>query len=114
MTSTNGENWEIQSPPNGITNFNWQNIGFGNNNTFVAIARSSSALSQQMMISNNGKDWRFIQILPFLKGWSGIAFGNGLFVAVMKKKRNVLNFVLVSENGINWTSYPSAVENDWV
>lgn len=72
---------------------------------FVALAASGTL--NRISTSENGIDWT-VQTTPFDNTWKGIAYGNGVFVAVGDGTGSK---VMRSVDGINWTLISSAITN---
>jgi hypothetical protein len=74
----------------------------------VAIAESGT---HRVMTSANGVDW-VAQTAATALFWSGICYGNGLYVAVATDGTG--NRVMTSPNGVDWTSQTSAADSTWL
>ncbi len=96
--STDGINWSAPSTLPGGGSYGA--IVYGNS-TYVAIMVSPTA-GTQAATSPDGVTWTS-QILPS-GAWTGIAFGNGIFVAVTGKYATSSNIAAYSTNGSTWTS----------
>jgi hypothetical protein len=59
---------------------------------------------------SGGVDWT-IRDSAADNDWLGVAYGNGLFVAVATSGSG--NRVMTSPDGVNWTIRDSAADNDW-
>ena len=79
------------------------------NNTFVAINTNSS--SQGVYSTNGGASWTGMT-MPVSAYWTGLTWGNGIFVAVAGGANNV-NYVATSTNGYTWTSYTNSASVPW-
>ncbi|MFZ4456954.1 MAG: T9SS type A sorting domain-containing protein [Bacteroidales bacterium] len=71
---------------------------YGDEVSFTTLANSSSS---EWIIRTSAAD----------NGWSSVAYGNGLFVAVGNSGTG--NRVMTSPDGITWTSRTSAADNTW-
>jgi hypothetical protein len=113
MTSPDGVNWTytaFPTTPNSSNNF--RDITYGGG-IFVATAVGGA---NRIMYSRDGINWTAISVTTFDGGlWSGVAYGNGKFVAVSYNGPSVSNGVITSSNGINWalvtTALPSISQN---
>ena len=94
MTSANGIDWTISTPP---ANNNWFGVTYGNG-LFVAVSANGSP---KAMYSANGIDWTLGTTPAVSNQWVSVTYGNGLFVAVSRSGSN--SRVMTSPNGINWT-----------
>jgi hypothetical protein len=95
LTSPDGANWTLQAL--GIAPLmNWDDVAFGNG-VFVAIGRNGG---NSIFTSSDGINWSLTPITPdtVAAGRSGVAFGNGTFVAVTG-----IGAISTSHDGINWT-----------
>jgi hypothetical protein len=116
MTSPDGITWTTRAS---AANNNWASVTFGNG-LFVAVAYSGSG--NRVMTSPNGINWTSSTSAPDYN-WGSVTFGNGLFVAVAATTCSGPqlpgappcsdNGVMISPDGINWTSKVSAANNTW-
>jgi hypothetical protein len=131
-TSTDGINWTQRTP---AANNDWQSVAYGNGK-FVAI---SSNGTNRTMYSTDGINWTGIAVTPnsnsiifadgkFTTGknystdgitWTnstlefspfGIAYGNGLFVAV---GQSLSNRIAISTDGITWQLVAAPALTTW-
>lgn len=93
MTSADGLTWTPQTAIAG----NWESVSYGSG-LFVAVQTSGA---NRVMTSLDGITW-FARTVP-LKSWKAVAFGNGFFVAVSNDASPGTQFVMRSDDGINWT-----------
>jgi hypothetical protein len=97
-TSTDGINWTQRSLP--LSGMGAASIAFGNG-IFVMPCQNSTAplYTSTLLTSTDGINWT-TRSMPSAQVWSGIAFGNGVFVAVSSTAPSVC---ATSTDGINWT-----------
>lgn len=107
-TSTDGVTWsEVSGDP-----FS----GYGDiifaNGMFVAVANYSGSSNTTNVIaySTDGLNWSTAQATP--GNYTYITHGDGKFVAYNGTGGSYKNKVVVSEDGINWTSHPGFYEDD--
>ena len=74
------------------------------------LLRSLSGAGNRVMTSPDGITWT-IQASAADNSWTGLTYGNGLFVAVAYS--GLGNRVMTSPDGITWTSRTSAADNAW-
>lgn len=108
--SADGINWLNSSLPASVK---WTSVTYGNG-MFVAVAGSVNDTSvgsnyngtNIAAYSINGKSWAKVT-LPSSSNWSGVAYGNGRFVAVARDGDKAA----YSLDGINWTNVtlPSSI-----
>jgi hypothetical protein len=94
MTSTDGINWNPQSP----ASFSGANVVAYGNGLFVAFHGGSSPHS---FTSVDGVNWTPTPTDVPNASWNSIVYGNGLFVAVAYDYDST--WVVTSPDGINWT-----------
>lgn len=101
LTSPDGVRWSVQPRK---TWGHLYDILFANN-TFIAVGDLA------ILTSPDGENWTVIPRANYgeVYGLSGIAYGNGRYVAVNWTSPN--KFV-ISTDGINWTAYPNADSQD--
>jgi hypothetical protein len=61
--------------------------------------------------STDGITWKESKAFPFVGNWSVVGYGDGKFIVA--EVQNVLNIIVYSTDGINWTKmpFPSGVCN---
>ena len=82
----------------------WHDGVYGNNQ-FVAVGSSGA-----LMTSPDGTSWTS-QTGPSANQWMGVAYGNGLFVAVANTGGP--DRIMTSSNGVNWTGRINPESNWW-
>ena len=106
MYSTDGISWSNAGSIGG----NWYSVTYGDGK-FVAVSEYSSNTggggAEQVMYSSNGISWTGVNGIP-TNQWCSVTYGNGKFVAVSNTQSNR---VMYSTDAINWTSVPSADDN---
>lgn len=100
-TSTNGTSWTERVTPN-TGSPTWTKVAYGNS-LFVAVAGGGS--SGRVMTSPDGTTWT-LRTTPGTTIWNGIAYGNGLWVAVGNS-----GAVMTSPDGTTWTARAAAHVN---
>ena len=102
VTSTDGINWTSRiGPPNG------GNVLCYGNGLFVAL----TSYYATVYTSPDGITWT-LRTPPVTGVWSGIAYGNGMFIAVgSPTTSNTSGLVMKSSNGITWTQCSSVPIN---
>ena len=105
VSTNNGLTWTVYSTASlGGTSWPFQSIVFGNG-LFVH-AGTGYTLNGLIQTSSDGITWTVRSTLNYL--WNGIAFGNGLFVAVALDGK-----IVSSSDGITWTLTTVEAGNSW-
>ena len=94
LTSTDGASWTPVTPPGYPSQY--LAVAYGNG-TFVIVGRSWDDHSATIFTSPDGITWtqRSVPSKEFGRGLFGVAFGNGMFVAIGSK-------VYTSVDGVTW------------
>ncbi len=92
MVSTNGTNWTASAGPFGL----WTALTYGQGH-FVAVSANG-----QIATSPNGATWT-TTFSRRLDDFTGVAFGNGRFIAVDAHQGDTL----LSTDGVHWAFYPA-------
>ena len=92
MVSTNGTDWTASVGPFGL----WSAITYGQSH-FVAVSANG-----QIATSSDGSTWT-TTFSRRLDDFTGVAFGNGRFVAVDARQGDTL----LSTDGVHWAFYPA-------
>jgi hypothetical protein len=77
----------------------------------VGLSRDSVFCYRAVGVLAGGVDWT-IRTSAADNAWLGVAYGNGLFVAVAISGSG--NRVMTSPDGVNWTIRDSAADNNWL
>lgn len=93
-TSTDGINWTTVSYISNLGQRAWCNLEYGNG-TFVAVGKGDGYVST----STNGTTWTAASASITNKNWSGITFGDGMFMVVSSD-----GYVATSGYGTSWSS----------
>jgi hypothetical protein len=104
MTSADAKQW-TQVPGGGFASHNLQDVAYGNQ-TFIAVNRGGAFWKH-----NDGQNWQRTTGAT-VQQLSGVAYGNGRFVAAGEVAPNVLpeeGTVLISYDGLRWTQIPPIV-----
>jgi hypothetical protein len=108
VTSTDLNKWEEQISGTYDDLFS---ISYGNG-IFVAVGEKA------ILISPNGKTWTIISYIPFSPKnpyYSGVTFGNGLFVVTgLINDANNASYIIKSTNGVNWTTRLFSNQSIWL
>lgn len=109
-TSTDGATFTLRTTPNSNS---YQDLAYSPTlGRWAAIARSGTS-NRAMTSDDNGTTWT-AQTTPTTTGdvsWRGIAWGNGMFVAVSDTGTGTR--VMTSPDGITWTMRTAAADNSW-
>lgn len=97
VTSRDGEieNWEPQS----LSNIDFSGIAYGAAGMYVAVG--SHEYSPSISISNNSKEWNNTK-LDHGDQLTGVAYGNGMYVAVGILPDFMGGMIVSSNNGAEW------------
>ena len=96
MTTANGFDWTLQTTPN----IDFNSIAFGNG---LFVCPANADYPDRVAISSNGINWTTKNTgIDSFKYWSGITYGNGIFVVVAQANSST-ECIMTSSNGINWT-----------
>jgi hypothetical protein len=110
--SQNGTNWNVHV--NRYTNalsFSIDAICYGNG-IFVAVLTNIGVVLTSSNVSYESSSWTPRTLDSSLRiSWKSVCFGDGLFVAVSKTGTG--NRVMISPDGINWTSQYASANNAW-
>lgn len=103
MRSSDGMNWEQAESSEAFVSFN--SVTYGNG-IWVACGTSSTGIPMQYSV-DGGKNWLssnndYLQY----KQWYGVAYGNGIFMAVGQ-----YGAIALSEDGIAWSEAPRRPTN---
>ncbi|MGM0712495.1 MAG: chitobiase/beta-hexosaminidase C-terminal domain-containing protein, partial [Bacillota bacterium] len=90
LVSTDGETWTPHTAP-GAAGFNSVTYGEGK---FVAVGKELGSIYS----SSDGETWQKVNTASPTQQLYGIAYGNGVFVAV-----GASNYLYASDDGVNWT-----------
>ena len=97
-----GVTWSTYTPsPNAGAN----DIAFGAGR-FVAVRNRFGALNDSLLTSTTGTSWSVASTGINNRGWYGIAYGNGIFVAIGQDGSAPVptaNRVMTSPDGVTWT-----------
>ncbi|MCB0968042.1 MAG: hypothetical protein KDB37_14500 [Ilumatobacter sp.] len=100
-----GITWDLQTTPDR----DWQAVAWSPAlRLFAAVADSGTG--QRAMTSPDGVTWTQ-RTTPADRGWDGIAWGNGLFVAVSATLGAAE--VMTSPDGTTWTQRATPTNNSW-
>lgn len=101
MYSDDGVNWTIVTSTIANATNDWQSVTYGNGK-FVAVQYTGS----NTMYSTDGITWSSGSGTIQPNGWTSVTYGNGKYLAVAATGTNR---VMYSNDGIGWTSSPSAI-----
>jgi hypothetical protein len=96
-TSSDGINWTARTPSE---NMNFRDISYGNG-LFVAVAFSGT---NKIMTSPDGITWTSRSISVANARLTGVAYGNGIWVAISEFISGVTSTIFTSLDGLTWTS----------
>jgi hypothetical protein len=104
LQSADGVKWALQSTgTNADLNAVVASVGVLPSNQFVAVGNAGLAFT-----STDGINWTVIR-MPATLNWTGIAFGNGKWVAVGGPS----SISATSSDGINWTKVTLPKSASW-
>jgi hypothetical protein len=112
--SSNGLNWSsvVLPLPNGAASVTWTGMAYGNN-YWIALGQPNTGSQVAIYSNSNGLGWRSVA-LPATTGsnpYSSIAYGNGIFVAVVAGTNNT---IYSTNYGASWTSSTLPASKNWV
>ncbi|KZE43352.1 hypothetical protein AV540_25165, partial [Brevibacillus parabrevis] len=93
LVSTDGQTW-TQRTVAGITGFNSVTYGEGQ---YIAVGKATGG-AFVIYSSGDGETWQKVNTASPTKQLYGVAYGNGVFVAV-----GLTGYLYVSDDGVNWT-----------
>ncbi len=93
LVSTDGQTW-TQRTVSGITGFNSVTYGEGQ---YIAVGKGTGG-TFVVYSSGDGETWQKVNTAAPTKQLYGVAYGNGVFVAV-----GLTGYLYVSDDGVNWT-----------
>jgi hypothetical protein len=96
--SVNGQIWSLGGSM-GVIAGNWYSIASNGNGTYISVNFGGN---QVAVSTNRGLSW-INYLLPSTQNWSGIAYGNGVWV-VVSGYSGLSTSGAYSADGINWTA----------
>ena len=96
-TSTDGINWTSRTPSEAM---NFRDISYGNG-LFVAVAFSGT---NKIMTSPDGITWTSRSISVANARLTGVAYGNGIWVAISEWVVGVTSTIFTSSDGLTWSA----------
>lgn len=109
MTSADGVTWTNRTSP---VNAAWKNVEYANG-LWVAVAFGGAG--NRVATSPDGINWT--QRSSPIMNWTGLAYGNGMFVAVASNDcclGGSNNRVMTSPDGITWTQRSTSIDSRWL
>ena len=102
FTSPDGITWTSRTA---ASNQRWERVRFGNG-LYVAVANYNTAGDTDLvMYSSDGITWTTSNIVS--RNYTGVAYGNGLWVAVASSIGGLTDLTSYSYDAITWNSVPS-------
>ena len=107
--STDGTNWLSAAAP---AQNAWCDISYNSDkDIYVAVSRNAARYSSIMYASGSNLNKWYPARAPYIGAWSGITYGNGVFVAVGASYGN--QGAIYSIDGINWSPAPIPSVDPW-